>query len=142
MDLSKILLILFALVNVATLVSRSVMAKVGNNNGSGCPDVSGPAIACSFYGVSFLIILGLTFSNRTELLSNKLTFTLLVIIILMNMAIFIAYIPFTIKAKNKSSTDTECLTTENKDAIEYMELIINGSLVILSIIVGIMNSSS
>lgn len=142
MELSKILLIIFALVNAATLVSRSVMAKVGNNDGSGCPDVSGPAIACSIYGVSFLTLLFLTVSNRTKLLENKLTFGLLVILILMNMAIFIAYIPFIVKAKDKSSGDTECLTTANKDAIEYMELIINGTLVIFSIIVGIMSASS
>ena len=48
------------------------------------------------------------------------------------MSIFIAYIPFSIKAQNQSSTDTECLTSENKDAIEKLELILSAALIILT----------
>lgn len=141
MDPAKILLIIFALFNAAFLVSRSVMKKVGNNDGSGCPDVSGPAIACSLYGLAMITLIILTITNRYLLTENKLIFGMLIILILLLLAIFVAYIPFCIKAKNKSSDDTECLTSANKDAIEYMELIINGVLVIFSIIVGIVSSS-
>ncbi len=56
-----------------------------------------------------------------------------VLLAILNFAIFISYIPFALKAQNHdSATDTECLTTENKNAIETMELIISGVLIFLA----------
>lgn len=127
----NILLVLFISINLCFLVSRSVMESVGDNNGKDCPNVGGPALACSLYGVSFIILIAMIVMNKDKLNPVKIgAFGLLAIL---NFAIFIAYIPFTVKAKNHdSATDKECLTSANKDAIEKIELIINGILIILA----------
>lgn len=134
----KILLLLFVSISICILVSRSVMEAVGNNDGKDCPNVAGPAIACTLYGVSVLMLIVLIIMNRKELSGFKIgAFGLLA---LLNFGIFIAYIPFCVKAKNHdSSTDTKCLTKENKDAIEKMELIITGILILLAPIMLYMN---
>lgn len=136
----QILLSTFALINVATLISRSVMQAVGDNkDGKDCPNVAGPAIACSVYGISMLILIGLTIKAKMDGQLNNLKLGLFVLLILCNIGVFISYIPFAIKANNKSDSDTECLTDENKKAIEIMEMLMNGVLVILTPIMLFMN---
>lgn len=134
----KILLLLFFSISACILVSRSVMEAVGNNDGKDCPNVGGPAFACSLYGVSVIMLIVLIIMNKKELSGFKIgAFGLLAVV---NFAIFIAYIPFCVKAKNHdSATDTECLTNENKNAIETMELIITAILIILTPIMLYMN---
>ena len=139
MNIEKILLITFALINVAGLVSRSVMTKVGNNNGKDCPDISGPIIACVIYGITLLALIGLTIKARMDgYLNNNIHLGLLGLLIVLVVAVLISYIPFIIAIKNKSSTDTECLRNDNLKAIQYLELLINGSLVLLSVVVFFM----
>ena len=135
---SKILLILFVTINLCILVSRSVMEAVGNNDGKDCPNVGGPAFACTLYGLSVLILISLIVMNRDKLSGIKIgTFGLLAIL---NFGIFIGYIPFAVKAKNHDSAiDNECLTNGNKDAIETMELIITAVLIVLTPIMLYMN---
>jgi hypothetical protein len=135
---SKILLILFVSINICILVSRSVMEAVGNNDGKDCPNVGGPAFACSLYGVSVLILITFIIMNRNNLSGIKIgLFGLLAIL---NLGIFIAYIPFAVKAQgHDSAIDNECLTNANKDAIEKMELIITGVLIVLTPIMLYMN---
>jgi hypothetical protein len=129
----NILLTVFAMVSIGVLISRSVMEAVGNNDGKDCPKVGGPALACTWYGLTMLVLIGMVVKMRMDKkLENNLKFGLFILLIICTMSIFIAYIPFTIKAQNHSSTDTECLTNENKDAIEVFELIINAALIILT----------
>ena len=133
---SLILLGLFFSMNICILISRSVMEAVGNNDGKDCPNVGGPATACAFYGISVLLLIGLIIKYREKLSGLKIAaFGLLAAV---NLGIFIAYIVFSVKAqKHDSSTDTECLTNANKDAIEKMELIITG--ILTFILTPIMN---
>lgn len=133
LPVKNILLALFMSINFCFLVSRSVMESVGNNDGKDCPNVGGPAFACTLYGLSFLMLIGMIIKNKDKLNGVKIgAFALLSILTL---SIFIAYIPFTVKAQShNSATDTECLTSYNKDAIEKMELIISGVLVILPLL--------
>jgi hypothetical protein len=139
MNIEKILLITFALINVAGLVSRSVLTKVGKNNGKDCPDISGPIIACVIYGITLLSLIGLTVKARIDgQLNNNIHLGLLGLMIILVIAVLISYIPFIIAIKNKSSTDTECLREDNLKAIQYLELFINGTLVLLSVIVFFM----
>jgi hypothetical protein len=114
------------------------MEAVGNNDGKDCPSVGGPAFACTLYGLSVLILIALIVMNRDKLSGIKLgAFGLLAIL---NFGIFIAYIPFVVKANNHDSAiDNECLTDANKDAIEKMELIITGVLIVLAPIMLYMN---
>lgn len=128
---SLILLVLFFSINICILTSRAVMEAVGNNDGKDCPKVGGPATACAFYGISVLLLIGLIIKYREKLSGLKIAaFGLLAAV---NLGIFVAYIVFSVKAQNhNSSTDTECLTNENKDAIEIMEMIITGVLIVLT----------
>jgi hypothetical protein len=128
----KILLMLYVMITMASSVSRTVMEKVGNNDGSGCPDVSGPAFACSLYGLNMLILIGLTVKGKMNNELSGLKFGIFILLILLSLAIFVAYIPFTIKSNNKGPNDKECLTKQNKDAIETMELVISFALVLLT----------
>jgi|688.fasta_scaffold222113_1 hypothetical protein len=134
-----ILFITFVIICFANLVSRSIMKSVGeNDNGRECPGVSGPAMACTLYGASFLFLLGLTVKAKVFDKNPKITGLhtgILILLIILNMGIFIAYIPYTIKAKDRKDTDTECLTSDNKNAIEYMEIILNGALAGFSLVV-------
>jgi hypothetical protein len=139
MNIEKILLSTFALINVAGLVSRSVLTKVGKNDGKDCPDISGPIIACVIYGITLLSLIGLTVKARIDgQLNNNIHLGLLGLMIILVIAVLISYIPFIIAIKNKSSTDTECLREDNLKAIQYLELFINGTLVLLSVIVFFM----
>lgn len=134
-----ILLVVFAMISIGTIISRSVMAAVGNNDGKDCPNVAGPAIASSWYGITMLVLIGMVVKLRmNKKLENNIKFGLFVVLIICNMSIFISYIPFAVKAQNKSSSDTECLKSENKKAIETFELIINGLLIILTPIMLLM----
>ena len=134
----NILLVLFVSINFCLLFSRSVMESVGNNNGKDCPGVGAPAIACTLYGVSFLMLIGMIVMNKDKL--NGVKIGLFAFLAILNFSIFISYIPFTVKAKNHdSATDTECLTSDNKNAIETMELITSGVLIILAPIMLYMN---
>lgn len=135
----QILLSTFALINISTLISRSVMQSVGNNDGRDCPNVGGPAVACVAYGISMLILIGLTIKAKMDGQLNNVKLGLFVLLILCNIGIFVSYIPFAIKASKKSDTDTECLTSENKKAIEVMEMMMNGVLVVLTPIMLFMN---
>ena len=127
----NILLVLFVSINFCLLVSRSIMESVGNNNGKDCPAVGAPAVACTFYGVSFLMLIAMIVMNKDKL--NGVKIGAFVLLAILNFSIFVAYIPFIVKAQNHdSATDTECLPTDNKNAIETMELIITGVLIILT----------
>jgi hypothetical protein len=127
----NILLILFTSINLCLLVSRSTMESVGNNNGKDCPAVGAPAVACILYGVSFVILIAMIIMNKDKL--NKVKIGGFGLLAILNFAIFIAYIPFIVKAKNHdSATDKECLTTDNKNVIETMEIIITGILIVLT----------
>ena len=128
----KLLLITYALINVSTLISRSVMTTVGNNDGKDCPKIGGPVLACSFYGLSMLILIGMTIKAKMDNKLNNIKLALFGLLIICNISIFIAYIPFAIKSQNQSSSDTECLTKENKKAIEIFEIIINVALIFLT----------
>lgn len=139
MNIEKILLITFALINVASLVSRSVMTKVGKNDGKDCPDISGPSIACVIYGLTLIFLIGLTVKARMDgNLNNNIHLGLLVLLICLIFILFICYIPFIIAIKNKRTTDNECLRDDNLKAIQYSEILVNCSLVLLSIVVFFM----
>ena len=128
-----LLLVLFMMITIGNLISRSVMESVGSNDGKDCPKIGGPALACSWYGLTMLVLIGMVVKLRMDKkLENNIKLGLFVLLIICNMSIFIAYIPFSIKAQNQSSTDTECLTSENKDAIEMLELILSAALIILT----------
>jgi hypothetical protein len=128
-----LLLVLFMMITIGNLISRSVMESVGSNDGKDCPKIGGPALACSWYGLTMLVLIGMVVKLRMDKkLENNIKLGLFVLLIICNMSIFIAYIPFSIKAQNQSSTDTECLTSENKDAIEKLELILSAALIILT----------
>lgn len=128
-----ILLTIFAMIGIGTLISRSVMESVGDNNGKDCPNVAGPAIACSWYGLTFLVLTGIVIKLKMDKkLENNIKFALFILLIICNLSIFIAYIPFAIKSNKKNENDTECLTNSNKDAIEKFELIINGALILFT----------
>ena len=128
-----LLLVLFMMITIGNLISRSVMESVGSNDGKDCPKIGGPALACSWYGLTMLVLIGMVVKLRMDKkLENNVKLGLFVLLIICNMSIFIAYIPFSIKAQNQSSTDTECLTSENKDAIEKLELILSAALIILT----------
>jgi amino acid transporter len=128
----KILLFLYVMITASNLISRSVMEKVGDNDGSDCPDASGPIIACIFYGLNMFILIGLTVKGKMNNELSPLKLGVLILLIILCLAVFVSYIPFSIKANNKSSTDKECLTDENKNAIETMEIIISGALILLT----------
>lgn len=115
---------------VGYLVSRSVMKTVGKNDGSGCPHLAGPIMACIFYGVAFVLLSIMTWKTYSQNLS-KLAIVLSILLLLLTFGCFVAYIPFINDLQKGSST--ECLTTANKDAIEYMELIMIGLLSIFLI---------
>ena len=68
----NILLVLFVSINFCLLFSRSVMESVGNNNGKDCPGVGAPAIACTLYGVSFLMLIGMIVMNKDKLNGVKI----------------------------------------------------------------------
>ena len=123
------------MITLATASSRAVMEKVGNNDGSGCPDVSGPAFVLFVYGLNMLILIVLTIKGKMNNELSGLKFGVFIILIILSLGIFVAYIPFAIKANNKGPNDKECLTSENKDAIETMELVISFGLILLSPIV-------
>ena len=128
----KILIITFALINIASLVSKSVMTTVDKNDGKDCPKVAGPAIACVFYGLSFLILTGMTIIEKRKNRLSNIKLGLFVLLIICNLSIFIAYIPFAVKSNKIDSNSKECLTTDNKKAIEIFEIIINGVLIVLA----------
>lgn len=132
-DPKNALLIAFSFITIASLVSRSVMVKVDKNDGSDCPDVSGPAIATTFYGITMLCMAYFAvFKKNYYKMAHIIGFASIAILCL---AIFVAYIPFAVKAQNKSSSDKECLPETNKKAIEYMELILMGVLILTSFVV-------
>jgi hypothetical protein len=99
------------------------MKTVDKNDGSSCPAVIGPIFACIFYGISFIILSIMTWKAYKENLS-KIVIVLSVLLLLLTLGCFIAYIPF-INELQKGPT-SQCLTPANKDAIEYMELIMIG----------------
>jgi hypothetical protein len=136
-DPKNALLLAFSFITIASLVSRSVMVKVDKNDGSDCPDVSGPAIATTFYGIAMLCMAYFALFKRNHPYYKMAHIIGFAAIAILCLAIFIAYIPFVVKAQNKSSSDTECLPETNKKAIEYMELILMGVLILTSFIVMI-----
>jgi len=135
MNIEKILLITFALINLSALVSKSVMAKVGENDGKNCPDLMGPAFACGIYFITLLFLIFLTVKTRSGGHLNNFNFGLLCLIIIIVLAVTISYVPFIYHIQNKKPTDTECLDKNNKKAIEYLEILINASLVLFSFII-------
>jgi hypothetical protein len=134
-DTKNALLLAFSFITIASLVSRSVMVKVDKNDGKDCPDVSGPAIATFFYGLTMLFMAYFAFFKRNNPYYNMTHIIGFSAIAILCLAIFIAYIPFAIKSQNKKSSDRECLSDVNKKAIEYMELILMGVLSLTSFFV-------
>jgi hypothetical protein len=134
-DPKNALLLAFSFITIASLVSRSVMVKVDINDGKDCPDVSGPAIATTFYGLTMLFMAYFAIFKRNNPYYNMTHIIGFAAIAILCLAIFIAYIPFTVKSQNKSSSDKECLPEVNKKAIEYMELILMGVLSLTSFFV-------
>jgi len=134
-DPKNTLLLAFSFLTIASLISRSVMVKVDKNDGNDCPDVSGPAIAASFYGLTMLFMAYFALFKRDHPNYKMIHIIGFAAIAILCLAIFIAYIPFAIKSQNKSSSDKECLPDVNKKAIEYMELILMGVLALTSFVV-------
>jgi hypothetical protein len=134
-DPKNTLLLAFSFATIATLVSRSVMVKVDKNDGNDCPDVAGPAIAATCYGLIMLFMAYFAFFKRDHPNYKMIHIIGFASISILCLAIFIAYIPFAIKSQNKSSSDKECLPEVNKKAIEYMELILMGVLALTSFVV-------
>ena len=126
----NILLVTFSLITSANLVSRSVMAKVGNNDGKDCPNPSGPLIAAILYMITMIYLAVMLFMKRESLKTlHKIMIGLLGLLCLI---IFIAYLPF-ISSTNQEKK-SECLTDDNKKAIEYSELILSGVLILFSLV--------
>ena len=128
-----ILLVTFSLVTLSNLVSRSVMEKVGDNDGEDCPKVSGPAIACACYLITTIYLSFMIFIKRHSL--NTLQKVMLGLMAVLCFIIFICFITFmNYLKKSNDSNDSKCLTATNKKAIEYSELILSGTLVLFAII--------
>lgn len=113
------------LIMIGYLISRSVMKTVDKNDGTTCPAMIGPVLACIFYGISFIILSIMTWKAYKENLS-KVAIVLSVMLLLLTLGCFIAYIPF-INDLQKGA-NVQCLAPANKEAIEYMELFMIGFL--------------
>jgi len=128
----NVLILSFILINIAFLISSSVMVKIDNNDGKDCPDVAGPVIAAlSYFGVTITLAYFAIVKDNFHI-SHRISFGILAIICLI---IFGGYIPFMSKAQNKSLSDTECLSKINKKMINISELILLGFLSLTSLIV-------
>ena len=131
LDSNQYTLICSGLIMIGFLVSKSVMKAVGNNTGKDCPHFAGPIIACVLYGIAFLMLCVMTWTawkNRMSMFRIGTS----VLLLLLVLGTAIAYIPFIVQRKDDSDK-TECVKTANKDAIEYMELIMVGFLSIFLI---------
>ncbi len=121
---------------VTTVTTRAIMEKVGNNDGRGCPDLSGPIIALIAYAITSFYLA----YNAYKMFSvNMWTFVFLVALSMLSFAVFIAYIPFAIKLQNKSSSDTKCLDEMNKNIIGIADAVSNGILAIFAFYIVNMN---
>lgn len=129
MKINQYTLISSGIIMMGYLVSRSVMKAVGNNNGSECPHIAGPIIACILYGISFILLAAITWQSRNNI--GKLRLGTSVLLTALVFGCCIAYIPFILSIQDKSST--QCVKEANKDAIDYMELIMVGLLSIFLI---------
>ena len=137
-----LLLKVILLTSIGLVTSRIVLGQVGNNNGRDCPNATSPAIACIFYGmISIILIWAVVRLRYNGKLNNNFMFSLFIALIACCIGLFGAYVAFTIKIRNNSSNDTECLTQANKDAIEKIEIIMNFILIILLILVTFINKS-
>uniref|UniRef100_A0A6C0I7H8 Uncharacterized protein n=1 Tax=viral metagenome TaxID=1070528 RepID=A0A6C0I7H8_9ZZZZ len=129
LKINQYTLIVSGIIMIGYLVSRSVIKAVGNNNGSNCPHIAGPIIACIMYGISFILLGAITWQSRNNI--GKFRLGISVLLTALVFGSFIAYIPFIISINDKSST--ECVKEANKEAIDYMELIMVGLLSIFLI---------
>lgn len=127
----NILLVTFGLVTSASLVSRSVMTKVGKNDGTDCPNPSGPLIAALLYMITMIYLAVMLFMKKDHL--KPLHKGMIGLLALLCLIIFIAYLPF-ISSTNQEKKKSECLTDDNKKAIEYSELILTSVLILFSLI--------
>jgi|LauGreDrversion4_2_1035121.scaffolds.fasta_scaffold04430_5 hypothetical protein len=129
LKLNQYTLISSGIIMFGYLVSRSVMKALGNNNGSNCPHIAGPIMACVLYGISFILLAMITWQSKDNM--SKFRLGLSVLLTALVFGSFIAYIPFIISIQDNSST--QCVKEANKDAIDYMELIMVGLLSIFLI---------
>ena len=123
MELKSTALLIAIFFIISYMFSKTVILQVGeNDNGRDCPQMFMPLIACLLYGVSAILLLGLTILNWSETYEKpKKIASILLGLITLGLAV--TYIPYIVKAKSRSDSDTECMPKANLQAINVMEFI-------------------
>jgi len=123
MELKSTALLIAICFIISYMFSKSVILQVGkNDNGKDCPQMFMPLISCLLYGISAIMLLGLTMINWSEMIEKpKRIFSIL--LGLLTLGLSFTYIPYIIKAKSRSDSDTECMSSANLQAINIMEFI-------------------
>jgi hypothetical protein len=123
MELKSTALLIAICFIISYMVSRTVILQVGkNDNGRDCPQMFMPLVACLLYGISAILLLGLTVINWSEMFEKPKRISS-ILLGLITLGLSITYIPYIIKAKERSDDDKECMTSANLQAINVMEFI-------------------
>lgn len=124
----KVLLMVYILVGICTIISKSVMAKVGENNGKDCPDDSGPIIATVFYGITCLFLFIFSFYYFSQ--GYKLYGVFFMLLFVVAGVIIAGYSIFITK---QGDSPTECLPNQIKQMIDISEIALMGILTLFTL---------
>jgi len=123
MELKSTALLIAICFIISYMFSKSVILQVGkNDNGKDCPQMFMPLIACLLYGVSAIVLLGFTMMNWSETYEKSKRIAS-IMLGLLTLGLSVTYIPYILKAKSRSDSDTECMPKANLQAINIMEFI-------------------